>query len=104
LRILRRRTSRGPPSFAAAWTDLEGQPRSIGIPDVDALPVMDVDDRSAVAVDEGPVHRTVVDSHPLALFEAQDQVRARDPRIGDPDVSAQITPDDDVVTWRERTV
>jgi hypothetical protein len=65
---------------------------------------MDVDHRTAVAVDEGPVHRAVVDGHPLALLEAQDQMRARDPRIGDPDISTQITPDDHVVTRRKGTL
>jgi len=67
------------------------------------LAVIDVDHGSAVAVDKGPVHRAVVDSRPLALFEAQDQVRAGDPRIGNPDISAQITPDYDVVARREST-
>jgi hypothetical protein len=37
------------------------------------------------------------------LFEAQDQVGAGDPRIGNPDISAQITPDYDVVARRETT-
>ena len=85
----------------AAWSDLECESRSAGIADVDALPVMDVDHRRAVAVDESPVHRAVVDGHPLALLETQDQMRARNPRIGDPDISAQIAADDDVVTRRE---
>jgi hypothetical protein len=30
-------------------------------------------------------------------------MRAGYPGIGDPDVSTQITPDDDVLTWREGT-
>ena len=90
-------------AFPAARPDLERQSRAAGIADVDALPVVDVDHRSAIAVDESPVHRAVVDGDPLALLEAQDQVRAGDPGIGDPDVSTQITPDDDVLTWREGT-
>ena len=71
-----------------APADLEGEPRSAGIADVDALPVVDVDHRRAVAVDESPVHRAVVDGCPLALIETQDQMRARNPRIGNPDISA----------------
>jgi hypothetical protein len=62
---------------------------------------MDVDHRSAVAVDERPVHRAVVDGNPLGLFESQDQVRARNPRVGDPDIGAQVASDDDVVTRHE---
>jgi hypothetical protein len=55
-------------------SEFEAQLGSAGIADVDALAVLDVDHRPAVAVDEGPVHRAVVDRQPLALFEAQDQV------------------------------
>ena len=92
------------PAFSATRPDLECQPGAAGVADVDALPVVDVDHRSAVAVDERPVHRAVVDSDPLALVKAQDQVRTGDTRIGDPDISTQIAPHDDILTWREGTL
>ena len=47
--------SRRPSRPCALLSDLEAQLRSAGISDVDALAVMDVDHRPAVAVDEGPV-------------------------------------------------
>jgi hypothetical protein len=56
--------------------DLEGQLWPVGIPDVDGLAVVDVDDRHPVAVDERPVERAVVDRQPPALVEAQQQVGA----------------------------
>ena len=89
------------PAPTASRADLERQLRPACVADVDALPVMDVDHRPAVAVDECAVHRTVVDGDPLALFEAQDQMRARNPRVGDPDIGTQVAPDDDVVTRHE---
>jgi hypothetical protein len=51
--------------------DLERQQRSVGISDVDALAVMDIDDWHPAAVGESSVERTVVDRQPSALVEAQ---------------------------------
>jgi hypothetical protein len=82
--------------------DLEPQLRSAGIADVDALVVANVDHRPAVPVDEGPVHRAVVDRQPLALLETQDQVFAGNPGIGDTDVGIHVTSDDHVLACRER--
>jgi hypothetical protein len=62
-------------------SDLEGQPRPLRIPHVDALAVVDVDHRHPVAVDVRSVQRAVVDCHPPALIEAQDQVLAGYPGI-----------------------
>ena len=72
----------------------EGQPGPLRIPHVDALAVVDVDHRHAVAVDVRSVQRSVVDRHPSALIKAQDQVRAGYPRVRDAQVGVQITPDD----------
>jgi hypothetical protein len=65
---------------------------------------MDVDHRPAVAVDEGPVHRAVVDRQPLTLLEAQDQMCAGNPWIDDTDVGIGVTSDDHVVACRERVL
>jgi hypothetical protein len=78
--------------------DLEGQLWPVGISDVEALAVVDVDHRHPAAVDERPVQRTVVDRQPPALVEAQQKVGARNQRVGDAHVSAEIPPDHDVVT------
>ncbi|OBG67696.1 hypothetical protein A5704_09140 [Mycobacterium sp. E735] len=78
--------------------DLEHQLRPVRVPDVEALTVVDVDDRHPPAVHESAVERTVVDRQPPALVEAQQQVRAGDERVGDAHVGAQIPPDHDVVT------
>lgn len=58
--------------------DLEGQARAVGVADVDGHAVGDVDHRHALAVDVQPVEAAVVDGHPAALVEAEQQVRARD--------------------------
>jgi hypothetical protein len=84
--------------------DREGQPWPLRIPHVDALAVVDVDDRHPVAVDVGPVQRPVVDGQPAALVEPQDQVRARNPWVGDPQVGVLITPDDNLMTCCEGTL
>jgi hypothetical protein len=57
-------------------SELEAQPRPVGIADVDALAVLYVNHRHLAAVDESPVQRTVVDRQPPALVEAQQQMRA----------------------------
>src|ERR1700758_588690 len=49
------------PGHPLVAPDLEGQLWPVGISDVDALAVADLDDRHAAAVDESPVERTVVD-------------------------------------------
>ena len=84
--------------------DREGQPWPLRIPHVYALAVVDVDDRHPVAVDVGPVQRAVVDGQPAALIEAQDQVRARDPRVRDAQVGVLITSDDNLMTRCEGTL
>jgi hypothetical protein len=81
--------------------DRESEPRPLGIAHVDALAVVDVDDGHPVTVDVGPVQRAVVDGQPAALIEAQDQVRARDPRVRDAQVGMLITSDDNLMTCCE---
>ncbi|OBK51835.1 hypothetical protein A5657_17695 [Mycobacterium kubicae] len=89
---------RWPARLSALRSDLEGQPRTGGVADVDALPVVDVDDGHAVAVDVGPVQGAVVNGQPAALVEAKYQVGARDARIWDTQVGVQVTSDDHLVT------
>ena len=88
-----------PPTLMAA--DLEGQLRTVGVADVEALTVVDVDDGHPPAVDVHPVEAAVVDGDPPALVEPQHQVGAGDQRMCDTDVGAQVTADDDVVARRE---
>jgi len=78
--------------------DLEGQLWPVGISDVDALAVVDVDNRYPAAVDESSVERTVVDCQPPALVEAQQQMSARNQRVGDTHVGAKIASDHHVMT------
>ena len=78
--------TRVPPHF-------EGQQRSFGIADVDALAVVEVDHRDPPAIGEGPVQRAVVDREPPALIEAQQQVGARYQWMGDAHVGAQVASD-----------
>jgi len=78
--------------------DLERQLWSVGVSDVDALPVVDVDHRHPPTVDESPVERTVVDRQPPALVEAQQQMGPRDQRVRDAHVGAEIAPDHHVMT------
>ena len=75
-----------------------------GFPTCDALPVVDVDHRHPVAVEIGPVQRAVVDRQPAALVEAQDQVRAGYPRVGDAQVGMQVAADDHLVACGEGTL
>jgi hypothetical protein len=93
----RRRRPEGP----VMRPELEGQPRPLRIADGDALAVVDVDHRCAVAVEVGPVRRTVVDRQPSALVEPQNQVRAGYPGVGDAQVGVQVTADDHLVAGRE---
>jgi hypothetical protein len=92
-----------PGDFTLLWSDRERQPRSARIPNVDALAVMDVNDRRPVPVDVRPVQR-VVDCQPPALIEPQYQVRTGDPRVGNAQVGVQVTTDDHLVACRERTL
>ena len=64
------------PNGAPVMPDFEGDPRSVGLADVDRLAVLDVDRRHPLAVEEDPVQRIVVDRDPPAVVEAQQQVRA----------------------------
>ena len=82
-------------------SDFEGDPRPVGLADVDALAVLDVDLRHPLAVDEHPVERVVVDRHPAALVEAQQHMRTGDQRVGHPQVGAQVAADDDVAARGE---
>jgi hypothetical protein len=70
--------------------DLERQPGPVGIAEIDALPIADVNRWDPAIVDENPVQAAVVERHPsaLILIEAQDDVRPRYQRIGDADVCA----------------
>ena len=86
---------------ALVMSDFEGHPRPVGLADVDALAVVDVDHRHPLAFDEHPVERVVVDRHPPALIEAQQHVRAGDQRVGHAQVGAQVTADDHVAARRE---
>ena len=87
------------PSLVAP--DLERQLRPVGIADVDALAVVDVDHRHPAAVDESSVERAVVDRQPPALVEAQQQVGARDQRVRDAHVGAEVAPDHHVMACGE---
>ena len=86
------------PGHPLVAPDLEGQQWPVGISDVDALAVVDVDHRHPAAVDESPVERTVVDRQPPALVEAQQQMGARNQRVRDAHVGAEIAADHHVVT------
>jgi hypothetical protein len=81
--------------------DREAQLRPVGITDVDALAVVDVDHRHPAAVDESSIERTVVDRQPPALVEPQQQMGARNQRVRDTHVGAQIAPDHHVMTCCE---
>jgi len=78
--------------------DLECQLWPVGISDVDALAVVNVDHGHPPAVYESAVERTVVDRQPPALVEAQQQMGARNQRVRDPDVGPKIAPDHHVIT------
>ncbi|EUA54927.1 hypothetical protein I550_3077 [Mycobacterium intracellulare 1956] len=75
--------------------------RAARVSDVNALAVVDIDDRHPVTVEIGPVQRTVIDCQPAALIETQDQMRARDARIGDLHVGLRVASDDHFVSGRE---
>jgi hypothetical protein len=81
--------------------DLEPQQGSVGIADVEALAVVEVDHRHSPAVDESPIERTVVDRQPPALVEAQQQMGPRDQRVCDAHIGAEIAPDHHVMACGE---
>lgn len=89
------------PGMALLRSDRKGQTRTLRVADVNALAVVDIDHRHPVAVEVGPVQRAVIDCQPTALIEPQDQMRARDPRIGDAHIGLHVAPDDHLVAGRE---
>ena len=103
------RAARNPDRCRGGWpagrslmaADVEGQQRTVGVTEMDLLTVDDVDSRHPSSVDEDAVERTVVDGEPSALLESQHQMGARDQRVGDADVGAQVSTDDDVVAGRK---
>lgn len=76
---------------------LEAQERTVGVSDVQALAVIDLDHGYATAVDERLVQRIVVDRQPSALIETQEEMSTRDQRMGDPHIGAQVSSDHHVV-------
>jgi hypothetical protein len=81
--------------------DLETQLGTIGVADVEALTVIEVDGGNSPVVDVHPVEAAVVDGNPPALVEPQHKVGAGDQRMCDTDVGAKVAADDDVVARRE---
>src|SRR5258705_2671771 len=81
--------------------DLERQARTVGIADVDLLAVRNVDCGHPPPVCVHAVEAAVVEGDPAALVEPQHQVGARDQRVGDADVGAEVATDHDIVAWRE---
>jgi hypothetical protein len=84
--------------------DLEGQARPVGLSDVDALAIADVDQRHAATVDEHSIARTVVDRQPLALIESEQHVCSRDRRVRDAHVRPQVASNDNIVACRENAL
>ncbi len=82
--------------------DLESQARAVGIADVDLLAVLNVDAGYPAAIDVQAVEAAVVDRDPAALIEPQHHMGARDQRVGDANVGAEVAADHDVVAGRER--
>jgi hypothetical protein len=82
-------------------TNLECKLWPVGVADVDGLAVVDVDYRHPTPVDVGAVQRTVVDCEPAPLLEAKQQMGARDERMGDAHVGAQVASDNHVMTRGE---
>src|SRR5690349_25105326 len=74
-----------------AHAHFEGDPRTVGLADVDGLPVVDIDDGHPLAVEVDPVQRVVVDREPPRLIEAQLLVRSRVRRVRSPQVATKVT-------------
>ncbi len=79
-------------------SEREGQTRPVGLSDVDALAIADVDNRHPATIDEHPVRRIIGDREPPALLKAQQQVRASNERMGDTHVGAEVTSDHYIMT------
>jgi len=99
-----RRRQRRPPGRTLVTAELERQRRAVRVADIDPQVVLDVDGRHATVVDIQPIEAAVVDSHPSALVESHDEVRPGDQGVCDPDVRAEVTPDDYVIARREGAV
>jgi hypothetical protein len=78
--------------------DHEAQPRPVGTSHVDALAVTDVDDGNPSVIDEHPRRGSVVDRHPFAAIEPQQQMCAGDQRVCHAHVGTQVTPHDHIMT------
>ena len=99
-----RRGLRRPAGHPHVASHLESQLRPVGIADVDDLTVVDVDHWHPAPVDVRPVQRPIVDSQPVALFEAQQQMRARNQRMRDAHVGPEVTSDDHVMARCKSTL
>jgi hypothetical protein len=82
-------------------SDQEAQTRPVRPSYIDALAIPDVDHPHPATVDEHPRRRPVVDRHPFALIETQQQVRAGDQRIGNAHVGTKVTSNDDIMACGE---
>src|ERR1700719_1315599 len=69
------RGRRWPADGALDPTDLERHPGTVGVGDVDAHPVTDVDRGYTALVDEHSIQAAVVDRRPPATLKAQQDVR-----------------------------
>jgi hypothetical protein len=92
---------RWPTDRALVSTQLEYQPRTVGIADIDTLTRLNIDRRHPATVDENSIQAAVVDCHPSALVESQHQVGAGDQGVRDPYIGAEITPDDHIMACCE---
>ena len=89
-------------NVAQVLADLEGQQWAVGVTDVHRRAVVQVGGRDTLPVDVHAVEAAVVDRDPAAVIETQHQVCARDQRVGDAEVGAQIAADYDIVSRGER--
>jgi hypothetical protein len=77
--------------------NFERQLWPIGVSDVDALAVVDVDHRYTAAVDVRPVQRSVVDGQPPTLVEPEQKMSTRNQRVRDAHVGPEVAPDHHVM-------
>ena len=93
----------GGSSADVAHAHFEGDPRTVGLADVDRLAVVDVDDRNPLPVEVDAVQRVVVDRQPPPLIEAQQHVRAGDQRVRHAQVGPEVAAHDHVAASGETT-
>src|SRR5204863_6391198 len=88
----------------AIMAEFECHRRTVGLADVDGLPVANVHGRYPLLIDEHAVRACVVDRDPVTVDVPQHHVRPRYPWLRQSNVRLDVAPDHHIAARPERAV